>query len=163
MVRMQPSLPSPRRAACLVGVLVASTGTLAACGSSSSSSTNAAGAAGAQTAPGAGGAQAGRGGFSALASDPKVVACLKKAGVALPTGGGRPGGGQGGGGQGGGGVPPGGGTGTAPNGRPQGGGAGGQFQKIRDALQKCGIQLPARPGGAQGTPPSGTATTPGQS
>jgi hypothetical protein len=152
-----PSLPSSRRAACLVVLVTSSAGTLAACGSSSSP--NAAAPSGAQTTPGAAGAQARPGGFGGLASDPKVVACLKKEGVALPSRGARPGG-QGGG------VPPAGGTGTAPNGGSPGGarpGGGGQFQKVRDALKKCGITLPGRPGGAtQGAPPSGTTNSPAQ-
>jgi hypothetical protein len=79
-----------------------------------------------------------------FASDPKVVACLKKQGVTVPNRGARP---------------PGGGNGGAPPAnRPQNGANSARFQKLRAALQKCGVTPPngSRPG--SGAAPS-TATT----
>ena len=116
-----------------------------ACGSANSSSTatNAGAAAGR---PGSG-----RRGFL---QDPKVVACLKKAGRhhpertparqrrptrrrAPPTGtDGQPPSGQG-----------------RQNRRPDSA----QFQKLRAALQKCGVTFPGRP--PNGQPPQGQGTT----
>jgi hypothetical protein len=126
----------------LLGLVLA----LAACGGSSSS--------GASSTTGAGGQRPGGGGLFAAARDPKVQACLKKAGVTLPNFGGRP---------------PGTGTRTAPpppatgtNARPPAGangrrfgGAGGdpaQFAKVRAAMAKCGVKLPARPAGGPAAP-----------
>ena len=73
-------------------------------------------------------------------SDPKVQACLKKEGVQVPDfrrGNGQPPGGQ----------------------RPPGGGVrnSAQAQKIREALQKCGVTLPNR---GQNGPPQQQSTTP---
>jgi hypothetical protein len=90
-------------------------------------------------------------------SDPKVQACLKKQGVTVPSGGRRPNGGGPPNGQ-----PPGGGNGQPPtgtNGRPQGGqGNSAQFQKLRAALQKCGVNFPNRGNGAP-APNQGTTST----
>jgi hypothetical protein len=115
---------------------------LAACGSSNTSSTAGAGASATQ--PG--------GGRRGFLQDPKVVACLKKAGVTVPN---RPRGGNGGppGGQNG--QPPSGQNGQppsgqdAPNGRPRSA----QFEKLRAALQKCGVTFRGRP--PNGQPPQG--------
>jgi hypothetical protein len=125
----------------LLGLVMA----LAACGGSSSS--------GATPTTGASGQRPG-GGLFAAARDPKVQACLKKAGVTLPNFGG---------------PPPGTGTRTAPpppatgtNARPPagaggrrfggGGGDPAQFAKVRAAMAKCGVKLPARPAGAPAAP-----------
>jgi hypothetical protein len=94
---------------------------LAACGSSSSGSTSTTQQAGAR-----------RG----LFSDPKVQACLKKEGVQVPDF--RRGNGQ----------PPSGSGGQPPNGG--GFGSSAQAQKLRKALQKCGVTLPNR--GQNGPP-----------
>jgi hypothetical protein len=94
-----------------------------------STDTNAAASAG--TAP-PGGARRG------FLQDPKVVACLKKAGVTVPS---RPRGADGG--------PPG-----AQNRRP----GSAQFQKLRAALQKCGVTFQGRPPNGQ-PPPGGQGTT----
>ena len=85
--------------------------------------------------------------------DPKVVACLKKQGVTVPS---RPRGGGPPNGQGG--QPP---TGTnrrPPSGQggPNGPGAA-QFQKLREALQKCGVDFRGRP--PNGQTPQGQGTT----
>jgi hypothetical protein len=75
--------------------------------------------------------------------DPKVQACLKKQGVTLGSGGRRPGG-QGPSGQ--------------PPARPNGGQRNSpQAQKLRKALQKCGVQGPNGP--PNGTPPQTGTTT----
>jgi hypothetical protein len=126
---------------------------LAACGSSSSGSgtTSNASAGASATRPG--------GGRRGFLQDPKVVACLKKAGVTVPT---RPRGANGG--------PPGGQNGQRPNGqngqppsgqgRPNRGAGSAQFQKLRAALQKCGVTFQGRP--PNGQPPQGgqgTAST----
>ena len=115
---------------------------LAACGSSDSSTTANAGA-------GASPQGAGRRGFL---QDPKVVACLKKEGVTVPS---RPRGADGG--------PPGGQNGQPPTGtnrRPPSGQGGtrrrpdsAQFEKLRAALQKCGVTFQGRP--PSGQPPQG--------
>jgi hypothetical protein len=97
-------------------------------------------------------ANARRGAFS----DPKVQACLKKQGVQVPdlrrgNGNGPPQNGQ----------PPTGTDGQPPSGqRPPGGGFGNsaQGEKIRKALQKCGVTLPSR--GQNGPPPQQQDTTP---
>jgi hypothetical protein len=113
---------------------------LAACGSDSNSSS---------TASAAGANQPGnaRRGFL---QDPKVVACLKKQGVTIPSGrrGTGPPNGQ----------PP---TGTnrrppSGQGAPNGPGSA-QFQKLRAALQKCGVDF--RGGPPNGQPPQGQGTT----
>jgi hypothetical protein len=121
-------------------VLVAAALGLAACGGGSPSSS----ASSTTTNPGAR-----SGGFFSAARDPKVQACLKKQGVTLPNGRFRQGNGQ----------PP---ARTTPNGAPrttpngQRPGNSAQFQKLRAALQKCGVQLPTGPPG--GAPPSGGAS-----
>jgi hypothetical protein len=108
---------------------------LAACGShaTSKATTNAA----------AGGGQPGAAGRGFL-QDPKVVACLKKQGVTIPS---RPRRGDGG-------PPPSGQS--RPNRRPDSA----QMQKLRAALQKCGVDF--RGGPPNGQPPpqgEGTPTT----
>jgi hypothetical protein len=117
---------------------------LAACGSSTPSTSSDANA-------GSGAAQPGSGG-SGFLQDPKVVACLKKEGVTLPS---RPGGGNGGppGGQNG--QPPSGENGQPPSGqrRPNRRPDSAQFQKLRAALQKCGVTFQGRP--PNGQPPQG--------
>jgi hypothetical protein len=142
-----PRITPPRLLLLVAAVLVVAG--LAACGSSSDPVSTTGSAAAQQ--PGA---------RRGIFSDPKVQACLKKAGVKLPQfgrGNGRPQGGgsgqppSGGSGQppgGGSGQPPGGGSGQPGNGqRPPGGGFrdAPEFQKLRDALQKCGVTLPNRP------------------
>jgi hypothetical protein len=125
----------------LLGLVLA----LAACGGGSSPS----GAAGGrQRGPGGGG--------FAAARDPKVQACLKQQGVALPArrGGGRPGTGAA--------TTPRPPTGTTA--RPPGGVRGdpAQFAKLRAALAKCGVQLPDRGPGGPGAPaqaPTSTTTS----
>jgi hypothetical protein len=72
--------------------------------------------------------------------DPKVVACLKQQGVTVPT---RP---RGNGG------PPNGQDGRRPNGPGSA-----QFQKLRAALQKCGVDFRGRP--PNGAAPQGQGTT----
>jgi hypothetical protein len=82
-----------------------------------------------------------------LFSDPKVQACLKKEGVEVPDF--RRGDGQ----------PPSGGNGQPPSGqRPPNGGFrnSAQAEKIRKALQKCGVTLPNR--GQNGAPQQQDAT-----
>jgi hypothetical protein len=111
---------------------------LAACGSDANSTTNADAGAG-MTRPGAA-----RRGFL---RDPKVVACLKKQGVSIPSGPRR-----------GSGAPPAGTNGQppagqgAPNRRPDSA----QFQKLRAALQKCGVEFPGP--APNGQPPQGQGT-----
>jgi hypothetical protein len=115
---------------------------LAACGGSSPSTNSTAGA-------GSGAGQPG-GGRRGFRQDPKVVACLKKEGVAVPSrprNGGAPGGQNG--------QPPSGQDGQppsgqgAPNRRPRSA----QFEKLRAALQKCGVTFQGRP--RDGQPPQG--------
>ena len=90
-------------------------------------------------------------------SDPKVQACLKKQGVQVPNfrrGNGQPP-------SGGNGQPPSGGNGQPPSGQapPNGGFRNStQGQKLRAALQKCGVTLPNR---GQNGPPQQQDTTPG--
>ena len=136
------STSRPLRAA--VSALVIAVG-VAACGSASDSSSTANAGAGASQ-PGAG-----RRGFL---QDPKVVACLKKQGVTIPSGrrgnGGPPSSQNG--------QPP---TGTnrrppSGQGAPNGPGSA-QFQKLRAALQKCGVDF--RGGAPNGQPPQGQDTT----
>ena len=117
---------------------------VAACGSDSNQSSGAnAGAAASR--PG--------GGRRGFLQDPKVVACLKKAGVTVPSGRRRGSGG-----------PPGGGPPTGTNGQPPSGQGrqnrrpdSAQFQKLRAALQKCGVTFRGRP--PNGQPPQGQGTT----
>jgi hypothetical protein len=135
-----------RPAGAVVGALLIAL-SLAACGSSNSGTgTNANAGTGASQPGGA------RRGFL---QDPKVVACLKKQGVTLPNrpqrgNGGAPGGQNGQNGQ-----PP------SGQGRPNGGQGSAQFQKLRAALQKCGVNFQGRP--PNGQPPQGgqgtTSTT----
>jgi hypothetical protein len=136
---------STSRPACVaVGALLLALG-VAACGNSGSNTSSNASAGAGQS----GGARRG------FLQDPKVVACLKKQGVTIPS---RPGGGG----------PPG-----APNGQPPTGtnrrppsgqgqpnpGSGSpQFQKLRAALQKCGVNFQGRPPNGQ-PPPGGQDTT----
>jgi hypothetical protein len=118
---------STSRPACAaVGALLL-TLALAACGGSSSPTDTNAGAGAAQP----GGARRG------FLQDPKVVACLKKAGVTVPN---RPRGADGG--------PPG-----AQNRRP----GSAQFEQLRAALQKCGVTFQGRP--PNGQPPPGVQGT----
>jgi hypothetical protein len=132
---------SPFRPVCAALGVVVIVLFLAACGSDSNSSS---------TASAAGANQPGnaRRGFL---QDPKVVACLKKQGVTIPSGrrgnGGPPNG-----------QPP---TGTnrrppSGQGAPNGPGSA-QFQKLRAALQKCGVDF--RGGPPSGQPPQGQGTT----
>jgi hypothetical protein len=117
---------------------------LAACGSSSTGTNSDADAGAGATQPGSG-----RRGFL---QDPKVVACLKKEGVTLPS---RPGGGNGGPPDGQNGQPPSGENGQPPSGqgRPNRRPDSAQFQKLRAALQKCGVTFQGRP--PNGQPPQG--------
>jgi hypothetical protein len=114
---------------------------VAACGSDPNPSASTAGAGASQ--PGYG-----RRGFL---QDPKVVACLKKQGVTLPSGprgnGGQPPAGQGQG------QPPAGQGQGQPNRRPDSA----QMQKLRAAMQKCGVNFGGRP--PNGQPPQGQGTT----
>jgi hypothetical protein len=78
-----------------------------------------------------------------------VRACLQKQGVTLPNRqpgqAGGPGGGQ----------PPAGATG----GQGQGGQQSARFQKLRAALQKCGVKMPQGGGPGGGQAPSGTGAS----
>ena len=136
-------MSTSRPACAAVGALLIAVG-LAACGSSGTSTTSNADA-------GAGAAQPG-GGQRGFLQDPKVVACLKKEGVTVPS---RPRGGNGGppGGQNG--QPPPGQDGQPPagQGRPNRRPDSAQFQKLRAALQKCGVTFQGRP--PNGQPPQG--------
>jgi hypothetical protein len=127
-----------------------------ACGGDSSSSSGAnTGAGSAANPPGNG-----RRGFL---QDPKVVACLKKQGVTIPSrprGNGPPNGQNG--------QPPTGTDGQPPTGTnrrpPSGQGApngpgSAQFQQLREALQKCGVDFRGRP--PNGQQPQGQGTTTG--
>ena len=98
----------------------------------------------------------------ALFSDPKVQACLKQEDVQVPDfrrGNGQPPSSSNG-------QPPNGSNGQPPSGqqpdgqRPPGGGFrnSAEAQKIRKALQKCGVTLPNR---GQNGPPQQQQTTPG--
>jgi hypothetical protein len=139
---------STSRPACaVVGALLVAL-SLAACGSSNSSTSSSASAGAGATQPG--------GGRRGFLQDPKVVACLKKEGVTVPS---RPRGANGGSpGQNG--QPPSGQNGQppsgqgAPNRRPDSA----QFQKLRAALQKCGVTFQGRPPNGQ-PPPGGQGTT----
>jgi len=135
---------SPSRLLCAaISALVIALG-VAACGSDSNSSSTASAGAGANQ-PG----NARRG----FLQDPKVVACLKKQGVTIPSGrrgnGGPPNG-----------QPP---TGTnrrppPGQGAPNGPGSA-QFQKLRAALQKCGVDFRGEPANGQPPPSEGTTST----
>jgi hypothetical protein len=133
---------------------------VSACGSDSNSSSTANAGAGANP-PGNG-----QGGFL---QDPKVVACLKKQGVTLPSGGRRGNGGPPNG------QPPTGTDGQPPTGTdgqpptgtnrrpPSGQGApngpgSAQFQKLRAALQKCGVDFRGQPPNGQAPQDQGTTT-----
>jgi hypothetical protein len=134
---------TPRPVGAAVSALVIALG-VAACGSDSNSSSTAN--------AGAGASQPGNGRRGFL-QDPKVVACLKKQGVTIPSGprGNGPPNAQDG-------QPP-----TGTNRRPPSGQGGpngpgsAQFQKLRAALQKCGVDL--RGGAPNGQPPQGQDTT----
>jgi hypothetical protein len=126
-----------------VSILVAG---LTACGGSGSGSGSGSTSAAGQQ------ANARQGAFS----DPKVQACLKKQGVTVPNfrrGSGPPANGGNGGGNG---QPPNGSNGQ----RPRNGGFGNsaQAQKLRAALQKCGVTLPNR--GQSGPPQQQHDATP---
>ena len=125
-------MSTSRPACAAVGALLV-TLALAGCGGSSSSTDTNAGASG-----GAGTAQTG-GARRGFLQDPKVVACLKKEGVTVPS---RPRGANGG--------QPG-----AQNRRP----GSAQFQKLRAALQKCGVDFPGPAPNGQPPQGQGTATT----
>ena len=141
-------MSTSRPACAAVGALLVAL-CLAACGSSSSGTTSNANAG--STQPG--------GGRRGLLQDPEVAACLKKEGVTVPS---RPRGANGG--------PPGGQSGQPPSSQsgqpPTGQGRrnprpdSAQFQKLRAALQKCGVTFRGRP--PNGQPPQGgqgTAST----
>ena len=143
-----PRIASARRPARLVatvGAVSALAVGLAACGDSSSGSGS--------TSTTGQQANARQG----LFSDPKVQACLKKEGVEVPDfrrGDGQPP-------SGGNGQPPSGGNGQPPSGqRPPNGGFrnSAQAEKIRKALQKCGVTLPNR--GQNGPPQQQQDATP---
>ena len=140
-------MSTSRPACAAVGALLIAL-CLAACGSSSSGTTSNANAG--STQPG--------GGRRGFLQDPKVVACLKKEGVTVPSrprgaNGGPPGGQSGQSGQSG--QPP-----SSQNGQPPSGQGrrnprpdSAQFQKLRAALQKCGVTFRGRP--PNGQPPQG--------
>ena len=127
---MAPSrISSPRRlarGAALAGAATIALG-LAACGSSSDS--------GSASTTSTNGQQAN--GQRNIFSDPKVQSCLKKQGVDVSQF--RRGNGQG-------------------DPRPNGGGFGNsaQAQKLRKAMEKCGVKLPSGPRQRQSTTPSDT-------
>jgi hypothetical protein len=137
---------TPRPACAAVGALLIALG-LAACGSSGTSTTSNADA----------GATQPDGSRRGFLQDPKVVACLKKEGVTVPN---RPRGGNGGppGGQNG--QPPSGQDGQPPagQGRPNRRPDSARFQKLRAALQRCGVTFQGRPPNAQ-PPQGGQGTT----
>ena len=147
-------MSTSRPACAAVGALLIAL-CLAACGSSSSGTTSNASAGATQ--PG--------GGRRGFLQDPKVAACLKKEGVTVPS---RPRGANGGppGGQrqsGQSGQPP-----SSQNGQPPSGQGrrnprpdSAQFQKLRAALQKCGVTFPGAPAATASRPRAaqGTAST----
>jgi hypothetical protein len=114
-------------------LVIALAALVSACGSSSGSKTSSSASASAN----AGGNRA------------ALVACLRKHGVSLPTGGGAPSGGAPGAGTpptGSGGAPPTGGAGgSGPSGFPGGGAGGSKFQA---AFKACGAKFPSRGPGA---------------
>ena len=136
-------MSTPRPACAAVGALVVAL-CVGACGSDSNSTSTA----------GAGAGGTARRGFF---QDPKVVACLKKEGVTVPSGRRR---GNGGPPNGQNGQPP---TGTnrrPPSGQGAPNGAGSaQFQKLRAALQKCGVDFRGRPPSGQAPQGQGTTST----
>lgn len=113
---------------------------LTACGSDSGSGTSSNASAG----------QRPNGGRGFLA-DPKVQACLTRQGVTVPSGGRRPNGGTPNG------QPPSGGNSQPPAGANGSRGNSAQFEKLRKALQKCGVNFPA--GGQNGPPQQPDQTT----
>jgi hypothetical protein len=145
-----PRIASARRPARLlatVGAVSAITVSLAACGDSSSGSGSTSTT----------GQQANA--RQDLYSDPKVQACLKKQGVEVPNF--RRGNGNGQPPNGGNGQPPTGTDGQPPSGqRPPNGGSrnSAQGEKLRKALQKCGVTLPNR--GQNGPPQQQQDATP---
>jgi hypothetical protein len=134
------SVRRPARFLAAVGAVSVLAVGLTACGGSSSGSGS--------TSTNSQQANARQGAFS----DPKVQACLKKQGVEVPNF--RRGNGQ----------PPSGGNGQPPSGqsgngqRPPNGGLrnSAQAEKLRKALQKCGVTLPDR--GQNGPPQQQDAT-----
>ncbi|MCW2529357.1 MAG: hypothetical protein JWM76_4217 [Pseudonocardiales bacterium] len=148
----------PVRIAVTTVALAASTLGLVACGGKSGSSTASTTSAAASASGSASASNGGRAGgrFGEIYSDPKVQACLKAAGITVPTAAARPSGSF---------------TGTRPSNfpsgerpsnfpsgaRPSGAGAGGGFgnsaesEKIQAALKACGITLPTRTGQPTGT------------
>jgi hypothetical protein len=130
-------VPSTRVVATFAGLALAASG-VAACGSGSGSTSTGSSASASQQ-------QGGQ--RSGAFNDPKVQACLKKQGVTVPNfrrgGNGPPNGGNG--------QPPSGSSGQRRNRDPA------QFQKLRQALQKCGVTLPDR--GQNAPPPSGTTNS----
>ena len=146
-------VPSTRVVATFAGLALAGSG-VAACGS---------GSGGTSTGSSASASQQQCGQRSGAFNDPKVQACLKKQGVTVPDfrrgENGPPGEGNGQPPSGSGGQPPSRGNGQPPSGS---GGQGrnrdpAQFQKLRQALQKCGVTLPDR--GQNAPPPSGTTNS----
>jgi hypothetical protein len=149
------SVRRPARFLAAVGAVSVLAVGLTACGGSSSGSGS--------TSTNSQQANARQGAFS----DPKVQACLKKQGVEVPNfrrGNGQPP-------SGGNGQPPTGTDGQPPSGqsgngqRPPNGGSGNsaQAEKLRKALQKCGVTLPDRgqngpPQQQDGTPSDTTAS-----
>jgi hypothetical protein len=128
--------PRVRSAARLIVIVSVVAVGVAACGGGGSS--------GSASGSASSSAQQGNGRRAGL-RDPKVQACLKKQGVTLPSGR-RPNG-----------RPPSAGNGqprTRPNGSPRNSA---QFQKLREALQKCGVQFPNR--GQNGAPPAPSQDT----
>jgi hypothetical protein len=140
---------TPRPVCAAVGALVIAL-CVGACGSDSNSTSTAGAGAGAGANPPG---NAGRG----FLQDPKVVACLKKEGVTVPSGRGR---GNGGPPNGQNGQPPTGTDGQPPSGQggPNGPGSA-QFQKLRAALQKCGVDFRGRPPSGQAPQGQGTTST----
>jgi hypothetical protein len=138
-------VPSTRVVATFAGLALAASG-VAACGSGSGSTSTGSSASASQQ-------QGGQ--RSGAFNDPKVQACLKKQGVTVPNfrlgGNGPPNGGNGQPPNGGNGQPPSGSSGQRRNRDPA------QFQKLRQALQKCGVTLPDR--GQNAPPPSGTTNS----
>jgi hypothetical protein len=159
----------------LIAAIVLTVVGVAACGGGSSKSA-AGSTASASTSPAASAASASAGGSGDAGgrqnpyADPTVQACLKAAGIAVPTFGGN--------------RPSGAGTGERPSGFPSGtfsrpsgaptgsftrgagGGAGGfggtdspEFQQIQQALTACGITLPSFTRGAGAPVPSGAPTS----
>jgi hypothetical protein len=143
--------------AVFVGSAVALSGlALVACGGSSGAakSTGSASAAPSAASSASGGARGAGGDLRTLYNDPQVQACLKAAGITVPTFSARPSGAR----------PSGAPTGERPTNFPSGarpsgsgfagGQANGQFAKIEAALKACGIAVPTftpRSGGAAPT------------